>query len=253
MNEESGIIKYITDLALSVLDQVANGNGPKLMAYIFFGALGVVWLYCGLKIYLDARHRFNSSFPLQILFLFFGVITGPLGLVLYNLTKPKYTRDEMDFISIEHKFYFHQASKILDCLKCDSYVLEGQAHCTNCGTRNRFQCENCEYLSDYDDKYCSKCGNHLPDRMIGIRQERVEKKVSEVSSRRASEFIPAIQNLIIASTPKAKQAMSDMALGTRNLVNKVATNLPKREKQPIVSPVKPVRTKKANESKSKKK
>jgi hypothetical protein len=231
MNENSGIAKYMTDLALSVVDQVVNGNGPKLMNSIFFGALGIVWIYCGIKVYLDARQRFKSSFPVQVLFLIFGIITGPLGLILYNSTKPKFTREEMDFIGIEHKFYFHQASKILDCLHCDSYVLEGQAFCTNCGTQNRFKCENCQHLSDYDDKFCSDCGVNLPDRLNEMRSNHIKKLELQQKKINPSGFLPALKNMLVNPASKVKQVFSNVASGTKSLVGKV--NLQQSEREPV--------------------
>jgi RNA polymerase subunit RPABC4/transcription elongation factor Spt4 len=221
MNEESGLSKYLTDAILAVLDQIANGNGPKIMAYIFFGVIGVFWIYCGLKIYFDARERFTTNTSMKYLFLLFGLITGPLGLIIYQWTKPKFTPDELDFIRIEHKFYYHQASKVLDCLKCDAYVLEGHSFCTNCGTQNRFKCENCGALGDYDDKYCKECGSHLPYRMAEFRKQQ-ETRVEEMAHKESY----SIQNLVATTRPKAEQFVKSITESTRNIVEKVNTRLP---------------------------
>jgi RNA polymerase subunit RPABC4/transcription elongation factor Spt4 len=236
MNEDSGIAKFLNDTVLSVLDQIANGNGPKIIGYILVVIVGSLWVYCGLKIYFDAKDRFMASPALKYLFLLFGIVTGPVGLLIYNFTKPRFTPEEMDFIRIEHKFYFHQASKVLDCLKCDAYVLENHAYCTNCGTQNRFKCENCSELSDYDSRYCPSCGSQQPYRMAEFQKRESDKIVEKTTEA------SAIRNLMVSTKPKAELLAKNVAAATKNLVNQVSGKVQRIRKKGDVKPTKPSST-----------
>jgi RNA polymerase subunit RPABC4/transcription elongation factor Spt4 len=110
--------------------------------------------------------------------LIFGVIFGPIAYILYSILKPKNSQEEIDFIRVEHKFYYNQASKVADCMKCNAYVLEGHSYCTNCGTQNRFKCSKCGALTDYDDLYCFNCGLDFKGRRESLLQ-KYQKKANE--------------------------------------------------------------------------
>jgi predicted RNA-binding Zn-ribbon protein involved in translation (DUF1610 family) len=230
MSEDSGISKYLTDSMVWLLDEIANGRGPKVMGYIVFGVLVTLWLYCGVKIYFDAKDRFHSSNATKYVFLVFGLITGPLGLILYTYTKPKYTPDEMEFIRVEHKFYYFQAAKVLDCIKCNSYVLEGQMHCTNCGTQNRFRCEKCNKLTDYDALYCPACGVHLKEFLTQKRLEVHPVYTPTTAPRRTrTELSPVVRNFVSQAKPKAEKMISNLTTITKSVATKINDNMGKKK------------------------
>lgn len=169
---------YIINLAQDVVPLVVNNSGQIfnfIMAFIvvlFF----LLWPYSGFIIYKDAKKRLNFDNPVVYLFLTaIGIFFGPFSLIFYYVFRPKYTKDEIDFIEVERKFYYHQASKVLDCLKCGAYLLEDQLYCTNCGFQNRFRCENCNSITDYDDLYCSYCGKYFEGRYDDILKKMKEE------------------------------------------------------------------------------
>lgn len=234
MDENSGVAKILNDMVVSILDKVADGDGPLLIGYIVLTVLGALWLYCGIKIYFDARQRFATNAMMKYLFLVFGIITGPLGLIIYNFTKPKYTPEELDFIRIEHKFYYHQASHVLDCLNCDAYVIEGHAFCTNCGTQNRFPCEQCSQLTDYDDKHCSSCGSQLPYRMTDFEKKVEEREKSETVAAQS-----AMKTLVTNVRGKTVEVSKKVVTQTKTLVGKLKEKKSKKLSQPDTAEVSP--------------
>lgn len=176
MNDNNVLSEILnTIVASSVLN--ADQITKSIVSVLLF-VLAVFWVYCSIRIYIDVKRRFQFSDAIQILFLIYGVITGPFGLVLYGLLKPRYTLEDLDFMKTEHKFYYHQASKVRDCIKCGAYVLEAHIYCTNCGTQNRFKCEKCKALTDYDDKFCYSCGKSFAGREEKILQNITPKSGS---------------------------------------------------------------------------
>lgn len=179
---------FIDFLGKTVQDFIAlllDGKVTNLVLKIIFVFVAFIWIYCGVKIFLDVRSRFNTSIFVKILFLIFGVIAGPIGLILYIITRPKHTPDELDFLKIEHKFYFQQAATVLDCMYCGGYILSGQTFCTNCGKQNRFHCEVCNTLTDYDDKYCHACGASFEKRIEEIL-ENIDKDAASARQKQKS-------------------------------------------------------------------
>lgn len=130
----------------------------NMILNIVYIIIAVLWAYCGFRLYSDARRRFKMNVALKMLVLFVGIILGPIGLFLYTLVRPKFTTDEIDFLKVEHKFYYQQASKVIECMNCGEYLLEGHEFCTNCGEQNRLKCQNCNNLTNLHDKFCYYCG-----------------------------------------------------------------------------------------------
>lgn len=193
---EGGITKQILDFISNLLPYVINNSGQIFDFIILLAELLAVflWFYCGYYIYVDAKKRyyFRSS-AAYYAFLILGIVTGPIGLGFYILTRPAHTFDELEFMKVEHKFYYHQASKVLDCIKCGAYVLEGHTHCTNCGTQNRYRCENCQALTDYDDMFCNSCGYNFNKRYDQIYESvltKAEKSAIEREAEENSNFRP---------------------------------------------------------------
>lgn len=161
MQEESVISKYFFGSFETFLSKLSTGEITQDLLNILALLALLLWIYFGYRMYADAKVRFRASLSLSIVFLLVGIITGPIGLLIYSFSKPKYTQEELEFIKIEHKFYYHQASKVKDCTNCQAYVLEGHEFCTNCGVQNRVHCESCNALTDMSDSFCFSCGNKL--------------------------------------------------------------------------------------------
>lgn len=209
-NGDGSLSNAVLDSVETFVSNIVSGEITDVIINTLIIVVLIVWVYLGLKIFLDARVRYRIGVFGQILFLVFGVITGPIGLFLYNLTKPKYTPEELEFIKIEHKFYHHQASKVLDCIKCKAYVLEDHAYCTNCGTQNRFKCESCGNLTDFDDKYCYSCGIEFKGRKekilrsVGVVEEKKEIDNSN-SKKDLSQLFNNLKENVVKAPPQKTQ------------------------------------------------
>lgn len=215
----------------AILTWVQDGipNIVKNSSSIFNTVLGfvgvivfILWLYCGVIIFSDARKRYRVRNPFFYLFLLlFGMITGPFGLVLYIAIRPKNTIEELEFIKVEHKFYYHQASKVVDCLNCGAYVLEGQLHCTNCGFQNRFKCEKCEAITDYDDLYCSNCGSSFEGRYESIlkKADRVEMQEEKVKDQtNLTPDLSKVKEISKKTTQKARESVKRVKEKAQRLI-----------------------------------
>ncbi|GIW57558.1 MAG: hypothetical protein KatS3mg083_503 [Candidatus Dojkabacteria bacterium] len=148
-----------------------------ILAFFFF----VLWIYCGFFMFYDSMKRFGKSTWVFLLFVI-GVLFGPFALILYLIARPRKTLEDKAFMHLEHRFFYNEASKVIHCLNCDSYVLENHVFCTQCGTQNRYRCPKCGALTDYDDKYCWKCGYNFGDRYQKILQTIQTKKSNSKSS-----------------------------------------------------------------------
>jgi len=216
----------ILNWAQDGIPQIINNSSAIFNIIIAF--IGVIifllWLYCGVVIYRDAKKRLNvNNIVFYLILMVVGMVLGPLGLVFYYIFRPKYTRDELDFVKVEHKFYYHQASKVVDCLQCGAYVLEGQLYCTNCGFQNRFRCESCKAVTDYDDLYCSNCGKDFEGRYDNILKKINSKPTAEVSSdkEKKPELLPLLKSYAI----KVKSKASQKAVSLKEKSNKVIQKL----------------------------
>jgi hypothetical protein len=201
------ILKILEDYIPFV---TSDGNRDQIINYAILLA-GVAWVYCGIKIYFDIGKRYKLNPILQLLALVFGVVTGPFGLLIYLLMRPSFTQEEVDFIKIEHKFYYQQASKVLECIKCNSYVLEDQIYCTECGTQNRYECENCHTFTDYNDKFCFSCGNDFKN-----RHNELLRKVGKIQPSEQRSVTRSINNAPVE--PKESQLAVYMRHLKRGLV-----------------------------------
>lgn len=160
-----------------------------LFFFILISFLAALWLYCGVFMFLDYRKRDHRSI-ISIALLLLGIFLGPLAVVFYLVARPKETLEDRFFLNLEHRFYYHQASKVLVCLKCGAYVGEFHQYCTNCGTQNRFKCEKCGTLTDYDDNFCPNCGHYF-----GSRYEKIvaDIKNKQIEEKKAKESIKCLQ------------------------------------------------------------
>jgi ribosomal protein L40E len=146
----------------------------NLSITIIIFLLLLFWLFSGLNLYKDIKSYYHLEFNvfIRILVIICLLLAGPLGVVIFNIVKPKITNEEIDLIKIEHKFFYHQASKVLDCVNCGSYVLENHAYCTNCGWQNRFNCKKCNALNNMDAKYCYSCGTQIEKKSKSLPQNK---------------------------------------------------------------------------------
>jgi predicted RNA-binding Zn-ribbon protein involved in translation (DUF1610 family) len=189
----------------------------------------IVWIYCGVKLALDARRRYKLNYALQILLLILGVVTGPIGLLFYVLTRPKYTKDEVDFLQTEHKFYFQQASKVVECISCGKYIAEGHEYCTHCGEQNRIRCVNCNNLTNLDDKFCFYCGFKFDEdrkdnllKALGSKElPKIELERDSITSEAESDTIVAKKSLGFSSFKETFKGLSNNALLQLNLKGKL--------------------------------
>lgn len=191
---DGGITTRILDFISNFIPYILNNSSSIFDFLIILAELLAVffWFYCGYFIFNDSKKRYSfDSSSVYYAFLVLGLITGPIGLGFYLLTRPRYTFDELEFMKVEHKFYYHQASKVLDCIKCGAYVLEGHSNCTNCGTQNRFKCSNCEALTDYDDMYCNNCGHHFDKRYEEIYDSVLSKEEKEAMTVTSERKLPS--------------------------------------------------------------
>lgn len=183
MEGKSTITQKILDFVETFISLITTGEITdkviKLVGFLVF----IVWIYCGVKLFIDARKRYKITMPLQILLGILGLITGPIGLLFYILTRPKYTQEEVDFLRTEHKFYYQQASKVVECINCGKYLPEGHEFCTNCGEQNRLRCTNCNNLTNIDDKFCFYCGFEFGD----DRKENLLKAIESKSHLRIGD------------------------------------------------------------------
>ncbi len=190
-NPGDSLIDFINSLIPSVINDAPNlfNTSIRLLVLAFI----IWWIYLGIQIYHDSQKRFDfESKYIYYLILVLGIISGPIGLIVYNIVKPKQTQGELDFIKVEHKFYYHQASKVVDCLDCGAYVLENHRFCTNCGVQNRFKCSKCGNLTDYDDNYCYTCGINFGNRRNQIFKRSEEKKLREKGKKTKNNYTQPI-------------------------------------------------------------
>jgi hypothetical protein len=147
---------------------ITSANGVNWFVKVLIIAGIILWFYFGLRMFWSVTSRLKGGAFLYLSLFIAGILTGPLGLIIFNIFKPQYTPEELDFIKTEHKFYYQQSATVLDCIKCNAYILKDEAYCTNCGQQNRFKCESCNTLTDYDDNYCHTCGADFHDRYQSI-------------------------------------------------------------------------------------
>ncbi|BDQ04718.1 MAG: hypothetical protein KatS3mg084_0236 [Candidatus Dojkabacteria bacterium] len=175
------IIKLLEETLPDILNnsEIWLASLITILAFFFF----VLWMYCGFFIFYDSIKRFGKS-PWVFLLFVTGLLFGPFALVLYLIARPRQTLEDKAFIHLEHRFFYNEASKVLQCLNCDSYVLESHVFCTRCGAQNRYKCPKCSALTDSDDQYCWKCGYDFGDRYQKLVQSIQKKKSSEKSAVR---------------------------------------------------------------------
>lgn len=147
-----GLVKFIVD------DQ---DNFLTVFNRIFIYFIILIWILSALKTFFDVKSRHKLSSYHYIIIFILCVILGPIGLISYLFLRPKYTKEELDFIKVEHKFYHEQASRVIECINCKHYVFHSQNFCTHCGTQNRIKCTNCEHNHSYEQDYCSNCGTNV--------------------------------------------------------------------------------------------
>lgn len=217
----AGIQESILTWVQDSLPNIVNNSGSIFNTVLGFVGIivFVLWLYCGVIIFSDARRRFQIKNPFFYLgLLLFGMVTGPFGLVLYIAVRPKHTSEELEFIKVEHKFYYHQASKVVDCLNCGAYVLEGQLHCTNCGFQNRFKCEKCGAVTDYDDLYCSNCGCNFEGRYEKILS-KVDRDLPKVDTKDSvAPNMTGMKEFGKKTTQKAKDSVKKVKEKAQNMI-----------------------------------
>lgn len=221
-NPGDSVINWVNDIIPNIVNN-ANNLFNYAIAFVIL-LIAIYWIYTGYTIFKDAKKRFafNSSW-MPYLILAVGIITGPIGKIVYNLVRPSRSQYELDFIAVEHKFYYNQASKVADCISCGAYVLEGHTYCTNCGTQNRFKCSKCGALTDYDDLYCYNCGLDFAKRREEIFSKIEKNKIKEI--QKESKSLASSQNSKKgASSEKTKkeiaslQKIQDKARETINII-----------------------------------
>ncbi len=178
------VIKLIEDRIPDILNNsdVWLASLVTILAFFFL----VLWMYCGFFMFYDSIKRFGKS-PWVFFLLVIGLLFGPFALVLYLIARPRQTLEDKAFMHLERRFFYNEASKVLHCLNCDTYVLENHVFCTQCGTQNRYKCPKCGALGDYDDKYCWKCGYDFGDRYQKLVQSIQKKKLTKRSTVRQSK------------------------------------------------------------------
>lgn len=231
-NLGDSIINWVEDAIQYTVSH--SGDVFNAVIGIIVVALLFYWGYIGFKTFKDVRKRHKVSSALWLGAILVGlVILGPIGKIVYNIVRPEKSQEELDFLAVEHKFYYNQSSKVADCLFCGAYVLEDHTYCTNCGTQNRFKCKKCGTLTDYDDLFCFHCGENFGKRneeiFANIREKKLKAKELSLKNKKSKEntsITPSIQ----VFQAKAKEALEKVTSKSKNLVNQAkekATNLKK--------------------------
>lgn len=188
----------INEIIIKILDTyipslVSNSDLLfSVLVLVFTIFIFALWLYCAVFMFLDYRKRDRTSIISFALFIL-GIALGPIALVFYLIVRPRETLEDKAFVNIEHRFYYHQAAKVLDCLDCEAYVVEGHQFCTNCGLKNRFKCEKCGFLTDYDDNFCPHCGFSFKGRYEKIISDLKEKEKQKSPKKKELKISVSIE------------------------------------------------------------
>lgn len=220
MEDQNIFVKSFLTAIETFFSMVVDGELTDKLLFIIILLAAALWIYSGIKLFLDARKRYDINPFLQAVIFILGIITGPIGFLFYLLTRPKYTMDEVDFLKTEHKFYFQNASKVVECINCAVYVPEDHEYCSNCGEQNRIKCQNCNVLTNLDDKFCYKCGykfdEERKDTILKNLESRTLFNIESSEGHSKKPIIPAIN--FSEGIKKSTEYVGDVANNFKDLI-----------------------------------
>lgn len=215
MSEGTKLSETLNSWGEGFINFIISPNASNIVLGIIIAFVLIIWIYYGVKVFLDATKRFADNKFIQIVFLIMGLLSGPLGWVIYLITRPKYTTEDLEYIHLEQKFLYQNTATTLQCLKCGAFVLNGQTYCTYCGTQNRYKCEDCDSLTDYDHLFCFGCGKKF--------DKRFEKILKEIESKYGEEFVASNQYLV-KNRSNGKYVFISFAEKFKKFIDKVNFN-----------------------------
>ena len=73
MEDNTSISNFFLEKIEESIPFLTSDNASKVILNTLLVMLCIFWIYCGIKIYLDAVKRYEANKPLQLIFLILGV------------------------------------------------------------------------------------------------------------------------------------------------------------------------------------
>jgi RNA polymerase subunit RPABC4/transcription elongation factor Spt4 len=128
------------------------------MLVAFLGAsLVAFWVGFVFWTFNDIRARTRDLLTILLATLLV-LVTGPLGILLYLLMRPKYTLMELYDRQLEEEALYREVSQVPVCPNCHRRVEPDWMFCPYCRTRLRKECRSCGKLLDPEWEVCPYCG-----------------------------------------------------------------------------------------------
>ncbi len=128
------------------------------MLVAFLGAsLVAFWVGFVFWTFNDIRARTHDLLTILLASLLV-LVTGPLGILLYLLMRPKYTLMELYDRQMEEEALYREVAQIPVCPNCHRTVEPDWMFCPYCHTQLKKECPACGKLLDLDWDICPYCG-----------------------------------------------------------------------------------------------
>jgi len=139
--------------------ELLNSVGVVLEVIVAVVTALVVAFWIGLALWTlrDIRSRTRDFFA-WILALLLVLVTGPIGLLLYVLLRPRETLDQVYDRQLEEEALLRDITTRRACPHCQAATEPDWLVCPYCQTQLRRKCVSCGRLLDLDWVVCPYCG-----------------------------------------------------------------------------------------------
>ncbi len=139
--------------------ELINKVGVITEALVAFLGASLVAFWVGFVFWTfnDIRARTHDLLTILLATLLV-LVTGPLGVLLYLLMRPKYTLMELYDRQLEEEALYREVEQQLVCPNCHRRVEPDWMFCPYCHTQLKKACVSCGKLLDLEWDICPYCG-----------------------------------------------------------------------------------------------
>jgi RNA polymerase subunit RPABC4/transcription elongation factor Spt4 len=136
------------------------GVALQLFVAVLTATLVAFWVSLAIWTFRDMRARTHDIFA-WVLATLLVIVTGPFGLLLYVLLRPRETLAEAYDRQLEEEALLRDISARRACPTCQSVTEPDWLLCPHCRTELRRSCRNCAKPLDLDWVTCPYCATDV--------------------------------------------------------------------------------------------
>jgi RNA polymerase subunit RPABC4/transcription elongation factor Spt4 len=150
------------------------------------------WIGLVIWTFRDIRARTRDVFA-WLLATLLVLVTGPIGLLLYLLLRPRETLAQSYDRQLEEEALLRDITDRRACPSCQAVTEQDWLICPHCGAQLRRSCEECGRPLDLNWKVCPSCGTAVVKVKASLKpavQEKQAEPTPAIASEPVAGFLP---------------------------------------------------------------